>query len=45
MRPGCFFQFELILWLIGRKYRTRPELIGCQGNEEKKYNTAEEKNS
>jgi hypothetical protein len=33
MRTGCFFfELVLILWLIRRKYCTRPGLIGCQSN-------------
>jgi hypothetical protein len=38
-----FFKLILILWIIGRKYRTRPGLIGCQSvtkAKRKKYNTA-----
>jgi hypothetical protein len=38
-RPGCFFQLVLILWLIGRKYRTRPGLIRCQVMKTKRNTT------
>ena len=50
MRPGCFFQLVLILWILGRKYGTRPGLIGCQSRADeakkrkgKEYNTALER--
>jgi hypothetical protein len=41
MRSGCFFfELELILWIIGRKYSTRPGLISSQSNEKRsKRNT------